>query len=65
MTTVATIAQMNSCDVHHEFKYKGEDITYNIHENHDVDKGQLISEAIFLSFKSPQKQTIFFKGFLP
>ena len=28
-------------------------------------KGQLISEAIFLGFTSPKKQTIFFEGFLP
>ena len=28
-------------------------------------KGQLISEAIFLGFKSPIKQTSFFEGFLP
>ena len=29
------------------------------------DKGQLNSEAIFLGFKSPKKQTKFFEGFLP
>ena len=30
-----------------------------------IAKGQLISEAIFLGFKSPKKQTKFFEGFLP
>ena len=28
-------------------------------------KGQLISEAIFLGFKSPEKETKCFEGFLP
>ena len=28
-------------------------------------KGQLISKAIFLGFKSPKKQITFFEGFLP
>ena len=31
----------------------------------DYTKGQLISEAIFLGFKSPKKQTKFFEGFVP
>jgi len=38
-TTVATNTARNLCDVHHEFKYKDEDIdikTYNIPENYDV-----------------------------
>ena len=31
----------------------------------NLNKGQIISLAIYLGFKSPKKQTIFFEGFLP
>ena len=31
----------------------------------DYTKGQLISEATFLGFKSPKKQTKFLEGFVP
>ena len=35
------------------------------YENKHDPKGQLISKAIFLGFKSPKNQTKVFKGFLP
>ena len=61
--TIATNTTRNLCYVHHEFKYKEEDIdfkNYNIHEKYHVDKGQLVSEAIFSWRQISQKASNIF-----